>query len=242
MAYLVLGVALVAGLLLLARGLASANPVVLAWFVRVALGLILTAVPVFLAVTGKLHILFYALPFALPFYFHWRSSRIRQRNAQGPSSGTTSSVDTGWLRMELDHDSGTMRGIVQRGRFAGRDLGGMNLEELLALHDEVGADPDSVRVLEAYLDRTHGSDWREGAAGAGSGTGGAGSGGRSGAGTGSMSEDEALEILGLSRGAGPGEIKEAHRRLMAKMHPDRGGSTYLAAQLNRAKDVLMKGR
>jgi hypothetical protein len=54
-----------------------------------------------------------------------------------------------------------------------------------------------------------------------------------------MSRTKALEVLGLEQGAGVEDIKAAHRRLIAGLHPDQGGSTYLAAQINRAKDVLL---
>ncbi|MBX7199832.1 MAG: DnaJ domain-containing protein [Rhodospirillaceae bacterium] len=55
-----------------------------------------------------------------------------------------------------------------------------------------------------------------------------------------MSEEEALRILGLARGATPEEIKAAHRRIIEQIHPDRGGSDYLAAKVNHAKDFLLK--
>lgn len=55
----------------------------------------------------------------------------------------------------------------------------------------------------------------------------------------SMTQHEALKILGLAPGATPQKIKEAHRRLMRTMHPDRGGSSQQAAQVNRAKDTLL---
>ena len=102
--------------------------------------------------------------------------------------------------------------------------------ELQELHRECAADADSLRVLEAYLDRRLGTDWRstqQQPPPRGPRT--------------DMTHDEALAVLGLAEGATPDEIRAAHRRLIQRMHPDVGGTADLAARINRAKDVLLGG-
>ncbi len=234
MQYLVLGIALLAGLLLLVRWATAADPRVLAWVLRVLVGLIVLGGLLVVGLSGRWMWIAYALPFLLPFYFHRRSKRLRAKNAAGPSPGQSSDVTTDYLRMSLDHDSGEMTGKVTRGAYAGRELDSMGLPELLDLLAGCAEDEDSVRVLEAYLDRVHGPEWR------GDGAADEETRGRSAGGWGAaMTVPEALEILGLEPGADEEAIKEAHHRLMAKIHPDRGGSTYLAAKLNQAKDLLL---
>jgi hypothetical protein len=127
--------------------------------------------------------------------------------------------------MGLEHDSGRMWGRIRRGRFAGRDLAALDLPELLDLLREVAAeDPESGPLLEAWLDRVH-PDWREEAP-------------RTAAG-GPMTREEALRVLGVAEGATEAEIRAAHRRLMRAAHPDQGGSDWLAARLNEARDRLL---
>lgn len=157
--------------------------------------------------------------------------------ATGPASEPVE-VETDLLRMRLDRDSGDVKGVVKTGRFAGRDLGSLEHADLLDLLAEAQrVETQSASLLEAYLDRRF-PDWREVG---GTGAGGSEGGGRTGAGATSdaMDEAEALQILGLEPGAAPEDIKQAHRRLMAKLHPDTGGSTFLAVQINRAKDTLL---
>ncbi|KPF63456.1 hypothetical protein IP69_18940 [Bosea sp. AAP35] len=161
------------------------------------------------------------------FRFPWSSTA-------GETPGARSTVTSPLLAMELDHDSGGMTGKVSGGSFAGRDLDDLSMGELGALMREcLAQDPDGARLLEAYLDRRS-PGWREDADRHGD----AGQ-GRA-AGTGAMSHQEAYEILGLQPGAGEEAVRESHRALMKRIHPDAGGTSGLAARVNQAKDVLLK--
>lgn len=147
----------------------------------------------------------------------------------GAGDRQMTSVKTDHLEMQLDHDTGAMHGRVVRGVFRDRDIESMAPAELALLWQDCRfADPQSAQLLEAYLDRRH-PTWREDMARA-EGTPGAG---------GIMTREEAFEVLGLKPGATAEEVRAAHRNLMMRMHPDRGGSTYLAAKINQAKDVLL---
>ena len=192
----------------------------------------------FALITGKLHPLFAALAALVPFAYRAVglfqtfntirafTNRMKAGASPGPTSGQTSEVETAFLRMRLDHDTGEMDGIVLQGGYEGCALRGLDLSDLLALLDECRADRQSTAVLEAYLDRVH-ADWRE----------------RRGppprASSDGMTEDEARAVLGIGPDATHEEIVKAHRRLMQRLHPDRGGSDYLAAKLNAAKDLLL---
>ena len=154
------------------------------------------------------------------------------RGSGGGTAGRTSKVVTEHLEMELDHDSGAMQGRVLKGFFAGRALSDLRPVELAHLWQDCRfADPQSAQLVEAYLDRVHPS-WREDMARQ-DGEAPKGADGR-------MTRKEALDILGLKAGASHDEVRAAHRALMLKLHPDRGGSTYLAAKINEAKDVLLE--
>jgi len=146
------------------------------------------------------------------------------------SAGQTSRVRTAFLEMELDHDTGSMYGRVLAGSYQGASLDALDQAALMKLLGEV--DDDSRDLLVAYLDRRE-PGWREDAQHH------AGSGTRPTSG-GKMTEEEAYQILGLQHGASIEEISRAHRSLIKKLHPDQGGTTYLAARINEAKDVLLR--
>ena len=140
-------------------------------------------------------------------------------------------VETALVTMRLDRRTGRVDGTVRTGPLQGQLLSRLGLSVLLGLLETARRDdPPSAELLEAYLDRREPDWWRT--------AGGAGTGRRSPPGA-VMDEATALGVLGLSAGAPADEIKAAHRRLMAKLHPDHGGSTYLASQINRARDVLL---
>lgn len=150
------------------------------------------------------------------------------------TQGRTSEVNSPWLRMTLDLDSGHMEGEILLGEHSGRFLSELSRSELLSLRRAM-KDGDSLRLLDTWLDRHH-ADWRddeqhrqEDEADFQS----------QGSAQGTMTRDEALRILGLTEGAKDAEIRAAYKQLMQKLHPDSGGSDYLAAVVNRAKEVLL---
>ncbi len=154
--------------------------------------------------------------------------------AAGAGPAGASAIRTRFLDMRLDHATGAMDGEVLEGPFTGRRLRDLGLDQLLRMLELYReSDAQSAAVLEAFLDREHGPDWRGRDPGPGT---------RRPAGAAPMNEDEALAILGLDVGADAAAVRDAHRRLMQRLHPDRGGSGYLAAKINEAKQVLLKSR
>ncbi|WP_237907954.1 DnaJ domain-containing protein [Azospirillum brasilense] len=242
--FFLLGIALVAGLAMLARVFVSADPRTLATAVRYG-GIALAAVTVVvLTLTGRLGTAMMLGALAFPLLTRWRTLRDAFRpSSYGTSSGSgqTSQIETLYLRMTLQHDTGAMAGEVLHGPWRGRTLESLTLGQLLSLLDDCRRDdPQSASVLEAWMERAH-PGWQtaeEQSAGGANNPGSKDSGG--GHGGGSMTRDEAYDILGLSPGATPEQVKDAHRRLMMKVHPDHGGSTYLAAKINQAKDLLLR--
>jgi hypothetical protein len=207
----------------------------------IKLGLaVAVAVVLVLTLTGRMHWLGIAatgllvaarqlLPTLIRLFPMLAAHRAR---ASGQTQGQTSTVETALLRMQLSHDSGDLQGEVLKGDFAGWRLADMDrqqLEELMAYC--LREDAESARLLDSYLQQRFPG---EGPFGQGQ----AGNGGKSG-GNGDMNRQEALAILGLAEGASREEIIAAHRALIQKLHPDRGGNDYLAAKINQAKDFLL---
>lgn len=240
MPFFILGVIALVIVILLVRWFMRAPPANAARGVRRIGGPLSFLLALIAGLSGR-----FGIAMALASLGIWLASQSKQAqgwgNAGQRSKATTSTVETEWLDMALDHDSGALDGVVKQGAHRGQRLSELSFDEVVALHRVCAAqEPGSAQILEAYLDHAF-PDWRSGAASGGS-AGGSGGGSQDGTRDGSsgvMTTDEAYEILGLTPGASDEAIRRAHRTLMLKVHPDRGGSPFLAAQINAAKDRLL---
>jgi hypothetical protein len=235
MTWLILGLIVLVAVLGLMRAFADAKPgqvKTAAVWGGGAVGVVLLGVLLF---SGRGAQAMWSLILFGPALWRWiKGIRAARTFARGgaASPGQASDVETQLLAMGLDHDSGQMFGRVKGGRFEGQDLSDLDLPLLLDLMAELAArDPEGVPLLEAWLDRAH-PDWRAEARSAPPP-------GRSPPGR--LTREEALAVLGLPEGAGEDDIRAAHRRLMRTAHPDTGGSDWLAARLNEARDILLGG-
>jgi hypothetical protein len=230
---LVYGVAALAAFWWLSRLFAQANPTLLAKRMKQAAGAAALAAAALMLFRGRIDMAF-LLGGAGAWLLGWSGLALpsfRGRAAKSP--GAVSRVRSAMIEMELDHDTGDMSGSILAGPFTGRALNDLDEQALMDLHGQcLRSDPDGVRLLEAYLDRRSPA-WREHAERDRD----PGPGLRPQAGA--MTVQEAYQILGVEPGAAPEDIRRAHRALMKKLHPDQGGTTYLAARINQAKDVLL---
>jgi hypothetical protein len=237
MTWLLLGLGALAlaifGLSAIANARIEALKSALKWIAMIGGG----AVALFLLFTGRggqaLMLAVVLGPLAMRFWNQAKAARTFSRGGR-PGEGSASEVATAFLRMRLDHDTGTMSGTVLSGEFRGRELAELALPDLIQLWLSLRAeDQESVPLLEAWMDRRFGEAWRDAAAEA------AGEEEGPRAAGGPLTRADAYAILGLKDGASREEIREAHRRLMRAAHPDRGGSDWLAARINEARDVLL---
>ena len=237
---LLVGIALLIGLILFGSWYVNAEPKALLkalkWIGILGFLLILF----FFFFTGRLSWAFFGIPVLFPWLMRARAlaraaktfKRMMQVNA-GVKSGNTSDIKTRFLHMTLDHDTGNMSGIINEGDHSGEDIENLTTQQLVVLLNTCFLnDVDSARILEAYLDRNR-PDWHDFVDGTDASS--------QRANTTSMDRALALQILGLSQGVTDKAIKDAHRKLILGMHPDHGGSDYLAAQINQAKDFLLGG-
>ena len=206
-------------------------------YVKLGLGFAVFLV-IILTLTGKMHWIGAAATGLLVALRQLAPTLIRlfpmlasiQRGGASPSQGQTSTVETALLRMHLDHDSGELQGEVLEGPYREWLLSEMDREQLRELFAWCQAqDQDSVQLLESYLQQRFPGEAPFGQEEA--------PGGRES--SGEMNRREALAVLGLGEDASEEEIVSAHRRLIQKLHPDRGGNDYLAAKINQAKDFLL---
>lgn len=182
----------------------------------------------------------------------------RARSANPPGGGfgqagraqaRPKTVETASLRMTLDPDTGAMTGVILTGPDRGRALADLPPDRLRHwLNDWRINDPDAARLLETWGERMIGPGWAEDPTGrAGDGTGDGGGGGGGGGGQAgpppsdeAMTTAEARAILDVAADASPADIHAAWRRMMARVHPDQGGSAALAARVNAARDRLTR--
>lgn len=230
MQYVLIGGGALLALLVLMQFTRGATPRKLARLLRWVAGGALVALSVLLALRGQAGLVTFTGPVA---YMILRYGRIGNFSFEGTevSEDNESAVKSRFISMTLDHDTGAVSGRVIAGRFKGRDLFDLDETQTRTLLDEVAGDSDSLSLLETWLDKNR-SGWREYF--------GSQSQAEAPPETAADPDAEAYAVLGLQPGATPDEIRAAHKKLMLGVHPDQGGSTYLAARINAAKDRLLK--
>lgn len=237
MQYLLLGLAALLLFLIAARAYTVANPQVLVRQLRIGVGVAALTGGGFFLLRGMflyaLALVGLGLVVLLGLKGYLGGAPWDAQSGTSATGRTKSTrVTTEYLEVELDHDIGDIRGRVLKGAFAGRQLEELIPAELARLWQGCRfADPQSARIIEAYLDRLH-PTWREDMERAEAES-------ERDSATGTMTRAQALDVLGLQEGASEEDIRRAHRELIMKVHPDRGGSTFLAAKINQAKEVLL---
>jgi hypothetical protein len=190
---------------------------------------------VLLAATGRIHWVGAMVGATLPFlrqvapllirFFPQIHQYHKSRSQETSSSGNQSHLTTQVLNMILDHDNNQLHGEVIQGPLKGSQLDHLEMEQLRSLLDYCyQQELDSANLLVSYLEHRFGQDWQDTS---------------SSVSKSKLEIDEAYAILGLQTGASKEEVVKAHRSMIQKVHPDRGGSDYLAAQINEAKDRII---
>ncbi len=191
--------------------------------------------------TGRLHWLFGLFATILPFIrrlaplllplLRLLPSLRTASSSSKRAAGQQSTVSSLYLAMTLDHDSGIISGVVRKGPLEGAELEQIDSRQLRDLYKLCQQeDPEGLRLLEPYLRQRFGDTWFNTTDDET----------KAQAGTSAMTVAEAYAILDLEPGADRDSIILAHKRIMARLHPDRGGSNYLAAKVNEAKELLLE--
>lgn len=232
LAYFIIGLSVFVALLVGGQALANADPKNLVKALRIAATIICALLAGFFILTGRFA---YAPPFVIAALFFLRNKPFVGGGGT-PSSGQQSDVETSWIKATLDHDNGEMDGEILKGKFESKMLTSLTLEQLMDFQEEAGDDPQTLAIINSFLDRYH-EQTEDGDTAQNEQTKEQKT--RTRSTSGPMSRREALEILELTDGATLVQIKKAHRQLMKKFHPDHDGSEYMAAKINEAKDVLV---
>jgi hypothetical protein len=227
---LILGVLVLVAALWVLGKISRVDPKIAARVVKASGGILSIALAAFLFLRGEIG---FAIPLGafglgLLGWLPFGPAGFKDRARKG--SGQASRVRSAYVEMELDHDTGAIRGRILSGKHQGAPLDALDAQRLAAMLSEV--DDDSRALLVAYLDRRY-PGWSEH-------TQGDAAAGRAAPSSGKMTQEEAYQILGLQPGASAADVTAAHRSLMKKLHPDQGGSTYLAARVNEAKEILSR--
>ena len=148
--------------------------------------------------------------------------------AEANQAPNVSETATDEIRMMLEHATGKMTGTVLAGKFANQSLESLNEAEIVELYNSVS--DESKRLLTAYIQRYHPNLGTQNSEEEPS---------RNERSSDTITAERARKILGVTESATRDEIVEAHRRLMQKNHPDRGGSEYIASEINQAKRILL---
>jgi hypothetical protein len=219
------------------KAFARANPVALARLIKRWGGIAALLLAGFLMLRGGFAVAIGLAGFGVWLLSKGAGSPFRIfRSPAAAGVGRVSCVRSAMIEMELDHETGKLRGTILAGPEEGKSLDSLTRPQCEILYDLCCRDdPEGARLLEAYLDRRF-SGWRP----AGQGQSEPGTAGARRRSSGAMSKDEAYEVLGLQKGASRDEVVRSHRSLMKKLHPDHGGTTDLAARANEAKEVLMR--
>ena len=192
---------------------------------------LILALSVYLIITGRMHWLGAGIAALIPVLrtlLVWGTRAGPLLRLFGRFKTSPSQFRTQFLVISMNFTTGSVEGEIISGDYNGKKLSELSQDELKQLSQQYKTvDKESYVLLQAYLIRSGSSNdqayqqynpdnFNQ------------------------LSEAEAYEILGLPNTASKDEVVKAHKRLMQRMHPDRGGSDYLAAKINAAKDQLVK--